>query len=156
LNENILLTTLLCLLTSSFKHDENGWWQSPSRFGTVATNIVRLMPLSADSDVQESFFFDALFALTHGVSSQDHLKTINSQVLMLLRGESQSAKTLAAKCERMLTQDLGEEWLALLPEMLPVIQELLEDDSDDVVRETRRWIRAVEEASGESMESMLG
>ena len=59
------------------------------------------------------------------------------------------------RCERYLTSNLGEEWLALLPEMLPVIAELLEDDDEIVGKETRAWVRAVEEETGESMDSML-
>jgi U3 small nucleolar RNA-associated protein 10 len=59
------------------------------------------------------------------------------------------------KCERSLTDRHGEDWLALLPEMLPFIVELLEDDDEMVEKETRTWIRSVEDILGESLEGML-
>ncbi|KAG9995613.1 hypothetical protein KCU78_g17852, partial [Aureobasidium melanogenum] len=61
----------------------------------------------------------------------------------------------AVKCEQSLTEKLGEDWLALLPEMLPFISELQEDDDEDVERETTAWIRQMESSLGESLEGML-
>ena len=58
-------------------------------------------------------------------------------------------------CERAVTQGLGFEWLNLLPEMLPVISELLEDDNEDVERDTLAWVREIESITGESLEGML-
>ena len=52
-------------------------------------------------------------------------------------------------------QRLDEEWLGLLPEMLPFISELREDDDEMVERETQRWISSVEQILGEDLEGML-
>lgn len=97
----------------------------------------------------------ALTAFASAASSIDHFKTLNSYLLKLMRSETATARLAAVKAERSLTDDLGEEWLALLPEMLPFITELLEDDDEKVERETRLWIRSVEEILGESLEGML-
>jgi U3 small nucleolar RNA-associated protein 10 len=43
----------------------------------------------------------------------------------------------------------------LLPECLPFISELLEDDNAEVVACTRNAITAIEEISGESLDSYL-
>lgn len=44
----------------------------------------------------------------------------------------------------------GEEWLARhVPEMLPAVAELLEDDHDDVERETRLWVGMLEGVLGD-------
>ena len=61
----------------------------------------------------------------------------------------------AVQCEMSLTEKLGEEWLALLPEMLPFISELQEDDDEKVEREVRRWIVKIEGILGESLDTML-
>jgi U3 small nucleolar RNA-associated protein 10 len=50
---------------------------------------------------------------------------------------------------------LGEEWLSMLPEMLPFISELQEDDDEVVEKETHRWIVKIEGVLGESLDSML-
>ena len=61
----------------------------------------------------------------------------------------------AVQCEMSLTEKLGEEWLALLPEMLPFISELQEDDDEMVEQEVRRWILKIEGTLGESLDTML-
>jgi U3 small nucleolar RNA-associated protein 10 len=89
------------------------------------------------------------------VSSADHYKTMNGELLQLMRADNSGTRLAAIKCQRQLTDSLGEDWLALLPEMLPFITELLEDDDEKVERETRLWMRSVEETIGESLEGML-
>jgi U3 small nucleolar RNA-associated protein 10 len=116
---------------------------------------VHLLVLPSAGKVNEKLFLEAIAALARASASQDHFKAINGELLQLLRGDNPIGRASAVKCEVLLTKSLGEEWLALLPEMLPVIAELLEDDDDIVGRETRAWVRAVEEETGESMDSML-
>lgn len=59
------------------------------------------------------------------------------------------------RCQLSLTDRLGEEWLAHLPEMLPLIAELQEDDDEGVERETLQWIKRIESVLGESVAGML-
>jgi U3 small nucleolar RNA-associated protein 10 len=72
-----------------------------------------------------------------------------------MRADESATRLATVKCERSLTDRLGEDWLAMLPEMLPFITELLEDDEEAVEKETRLWIRSVEDILGESLEGML-
>ena len=61
----------------------------------------------------------------------------------------------ALKAEQALTDRLGEEWLTLLPEMLPYISELMEDEDEMVERETRKWVKGIEDILGEKLDDML-
>lgn len=70
-------------------------------------------------------------------------------------GDNPYTRLAAVRCEQKLTERLGEEWLALLPEMLPFINELLEDDDEKVERETRKWVFSIEEVLGEKLDDML-
>lgn len=72
-----------------------------------------------------------------------------------MRSDEAAVRLAAVQCELSLTNRLGEEWLALLPEMLPFINELQEDDDELVERETLRWIKRIEEILGESLGPML-
>ena len=72
-----------------------------------------------------------------------------------MRAEESQTRLATVLCEQELTKVLGEEWLVLLPEMLPFIAELREDDDEGVERETTRWISKVEGVLGESLEGML-
>jgi U3 small nucleolar RNA-associated protein 10 len=72
-----------------------------------------------------------------------------------MRSDAPATRLTAVKCQRSLTDRLGEEWLTMLPEMLPFITDLLEDDDEKIERETRAWIRTAEEILGENLENML-
>jgi len=72
-----------------------------------------------------------------------------------LRNGSPGVRLAVVKCQQAITAKLGEDWLHLLPEMLPYISELQDDDDEVVERENRRWIVGIEEKLGESLDSML-
>ena len=73
-----------------------------------------------------------------------------------MRSESVEVRLAAVKVEMKLYEKMGEEWLGLLPETVPYIAELLEDDSEEVERETQRLIGKVEEFLGEGeLQGML-
>jgi U3 small nucleolar RNA-associated protein 10 len=50
---------------------------------------------------------------------------------------------------------MGEEWLARLPEMLPLISEGMEDEDEEVEAEVRGWVVEIEGILGESLDGML-
>ena len=54
-----------------------------------------------------------------------------------------------------LFTDVGEEYLILLPESLPYLSELLEEDAPDILEATVKLIKFIEELSGESLDSYL-
>lgn len=65
-------------------------------------------------------------------------------------------RLVAVKVEMALYEKMGEEWLGMLPETVPYIAELLEDDEEIVERETQRLIGKVEEFLGEGeLQGML-
>lgn len=73
-------------------------------------------------------------------------------LLKLLRHEEASVRLAAVETERELCERLGQEWLDMLPEMLPFVNEVLEDDDVNVERAGRAWVRYVEGVMGESLE----
>ena len=80
---------------------------------------------------------------------------LNATILQYTRSDSPVVRLAAVRCQQHLTNRLGEEWLALLPEMLPFISELQEDDDETVERETLEWIKKIEHVLGESLTPML-
>jgi U3 small nucleolar RNA-associated protein 10 len=166
----LILSSILGALEKSFEFDQDGklstshllnntdhcpeFWQSPSHFSAVAEPLL-LQLGRPNGDLITEHVIPTITALASAVTSNEHYKTINAEILKLMRSESTATRLAAVKCERSLTDRLGEDWLVLLPEMLPFITELLEDDNEQVERETRAWIRVVEDVLGESLEGML-
>jgi U3 small nucleolar RNA-associated protein 10 len=104
--------------------------------------------------------------LAVAADSTDNYKELNMALMRYLRpstapnaksagGDNPFTRLAALKAEQALTKQLGEEWLALLPEMLPYISELMEDEDESVEREVRKWVKQIEGVLGERLDDML-
>lgn len=145
---------VLGTLSKCFEHDQDDFWQAPAHFGAVAPVLMQQFLLAPQIDV-EADLIPATVELAAAADSQTHQKELNSSLLQHLRSEQTAVRLAAVKCEQALTDRLGEEWLAMLHEMLPRISELQEDDDEVVERETHRWIVKIESVLGESLDAML-
>ncbi|KAI9843176.1 MAG: snoRNA-binding rRNA-processing protein utp10 [Thelocarpon superellum] len=141
-------------LAKALEHDQDDFWQSPDHFDVIAPVLLSQLARAATLPIVE-MAVPTITALAGAVDSGDHHKRMNAAILKHMRSEEDSVRLAAIQCEEALTDRLGEEWLALLPEMLPFISELQEDDDEDVERETHRWIVQMEGVLGESLEPML-
>lgn len=149
-----LWARVLDTLAKSFEHDQDEFWQAPSHFGAVAPVLMKQFAHALSVNLEEDLV-PAIVELAAAADSQAHQKELNSGLLKHLKSEQRAVRLAAVKCEQALTQRLGEEWLAMLHEMLPRISELQEDDDEEVERETHRWIVQIEGVLGESLDSML-
>ncbi|RDW71266.1 hypothetical protein BP6252_07829 [Coleophoma cylindrospora] len=149
-----LWSRVLLTLVKCFQHDQDDFWQAPSHFGAIAPALCNQF-LHASSLPLVQSLIPAIVELAAAADSQDHHKELNTSILKHMRSENASIRLAAVRCQQALTDRLGEEWLAMLPEMLPFISELQEDDDDVVEKETHRWIVKAEGVLGESLDSML-
>ncbi|KAG7123505.1 U3 small nucleolar RNA-associated protein 10 like [Verticillium longisporum] len=152
-----LWSRVLGTLAQSFEHDQDDFWQAPAHFGGVAGVLTGQLTRAGGSDKLDvgAHLIPALIELASAADSADHRKELNMAVLKHLRDERAGVRLAAVKCQQALTDKLGEEWLSALPEMLPYISELQDDDDEAVERETHRWIVKIEGVLGESLDSML-
>jgi len=154
--QELLLKNVLEALSTSFKHDQEDFWQSPNHFNSIsAALLTQLTQSKSPAQVSTLPLIPAITELATAASSPDHHKELNAALLKHMRSSDAEIRLAAVKCEQSLTERLGEDWLALLPEMLPFISELQEDDDETVERETLKWIRMIEGVLGESLEGML-
>ncbi|KAF2843578.1 hypothetical protein M501DRAFT_994555 [Patellaria atrata CBS 101060] len=155
LQSHKLRSVVMNALLKSFQYDQDDFWQNPSHFDVVVDPLLSQLSINS-SDYIIEVVIPAVTEFAAAASSPDHHKEMNSKILKLMHSSKDAHIRLAAvKCEQSLTDRLGEDWLALLPEMLPVISELQEDDDEIVERETLRWIKRIEEILGESLDNML-
>lgn len=145
---------VLATLGKCFEHDQDDFWQAPAHFGAIAPVLMQQFLLAPHVDVEADLIATTV-ELAAAADSQTHQKELNSSLLLHLRSEQTAVRLAAVKCEQALTDRLGEEWLAMLHEMLPRISELQEDDDEVVERETHRWIVKIESVLGESLDAML-
>ncbi|CCF42943.1 U3 small nucleolar RNA-associated protein 10, partial [Colletotrichum higginsianum] len=145
---------VLSTLARCFEHDQDDFWQAPAHFSKAAP-VLTAQFLNASSVDLSAELIPAVVELASAADSQEHQKELNSTILRHLRSEQASVRLAAVKCQQELAEKLGEEWLSALPEMLPYISELQDDDDEVVERETHRWIVKIEGVLGESLDSML-
>jgi U3 small nucleolar RNA-associated protein 10 len=153
-DEKQLWKRVLQTLAKCFEHDQDGFWQAPSHFGAVAPVLVEQFLHAGSMDATEDLI-PAVVELAAAADSQEHHKELNGALLKHLRNGQAAVRLAVVQCQQALTSRLGEEWLQALPEMLPYISELQDDDDEVVERENRRWIVGIEEKLGESLDSML-
>ncbi|KAF2469723.1 uncharacterized protein BDR25DRAFT_263051 [Lindgomyces ingoldianus] len=153
-DEHGLRQPLLGALQKSFQYDQDGFWQAPSHYGTILHPLLKQLTISATAEITNDII-PAITELATASSSFSNHREINAILLKYMRAEETQTRLATVMCEQSLTKRLGEEWLGLLPEMLPFISELREDDDEIVERETQRWILMVEEVLGEGLEDML-
>ena len=156
-------------LRAMFEHDQDGklsssmlsmfltsseFWRSTSRFDTVCSPLLAQLKLTSSREL-DSTLISCITSFATATDSPDHLKIINSKILEHLRSDAAKVRLAAIRCEISLTESLGEEWLSLLPEMLPAISEVMEDDDEGVEKEVRKWAKQIEGILGESLDDML-
>ncbi|KAI1368411.1 armadillo-type protein [Xylaria arbuscula] len=153
-DERELWRKALQVLAQCFEHDQDEFWQAPAHFSAVAPVLISQFAHASSHDLTKELI-PAVVELAATADSQEHQKEVNTSLLKTLRSGHAPVRLTVVKCQQALTDKLGEEWLSMLPEMLPYISELQEDDDEDVERETNRWIVGIETVLGESLDSML-
>ncbi|KAF2726237.1 hypothetical protein K431DRAFT_214057 [Polychaeton citri CBS 116435] len=157
-----LLSLLLQYLTSSFTHDADNWWANPSHFSAISSPLLALIgtakPLSVAADSNNDLI-DRIVSTTiafASASSMEQVREISQVLLTHIRSGDAAIRLAAVRIQAGITERYEEDWLELLPESLPAISELLEDDDEKVERETLKWVKIIEEVTGESVSGMLG
>lgn len=83
-------------------------------------------------------------------------KPLNHVILEACSHESRcEVRKAGISCLLSIIQELGEEYMVLLPECLPVLSELLEDQDEEIVDMAKECIRRGEELLGESLDENL-
>lgn len=152
-DERGMLTFLPTLYSVYFANSSSiqDFWQSPTHFDKIAPAL-----LSSLNGATARLTTPAIVELANAAQSEEHFKFINTQVLQHMRSEDAGVRLAAVEAMTELYAKMGEEWLPWLPESVPLIAELMEDDEEDVERAVQRLIVKVEEFLGMGeLEAML-
>ena len=82
-------------------------------------------------------------------------KPLNHAVLMCTRDPRSTVRLGALSVVHALFRGLKEQFLVLLPETIPFIAELMEDEDVLVEKECQQVIKTIEKLSGESLDDYL-
>jgi U3 small nucleolar RNA-associated protein 10 len=152
-----LLQAVVGSLRLCFKYDTpSDGFMNRERVSAVAEPLVRHLALAAhDANYAAEAIAPSVAQLAAVAGVAEAWKTLNYSVLLLMREESSAVRLAALETLHNCFSTVGEEYLVMLPESLSFLSELLEDKDTRVEAKCRSVLRAVEELSGESLDSYL-
>ncbi|KAJ1026239.1 hypothetical protein NDA18_003896 [Ustilago nuda] len=149
----------------SAKNDQGVFW-NPTRVAKIVSPLLDQMNLLngtktrfVESNEFVSLVGPVLVGLLKNVNDEATLKLFNSK---LLQRASATRTTNSLLIRSTATQLLTQMWhaqkdhlLALVPETIAQLSELLEDDDEEIVQHANEFRTEIEGALGESLESYL-
>jgi hypothetical protein len=99
---------------------------------------------------------ECMVALALAAGDEQKWKPLNHLVLQACSNETRpEVRKAGVSCLLSLIKTIGEEYMVLIPECLPVLSELLEDTDEEIAGMTQECIQMSEELLGESLEDSL-
>ncbi|QLL33814.1 hypothetical protein HG536_0F01390 [Torulaspora globosa] len=151
-----LRRVVLNSLTSSFKYDRDEYWKSTSRFEAICEPLVN--QLSNVESVIGKYLVKAIASLAANNNRvNDHNKLMHKLLVNHMQSScSSNEKLWTVRSLKLIYSKVGESWLALLPQLVPTIAELLEDEDEEVEHAVRsELVRVVENVLGEPFDRYL-
>ncbi|XP_054724260.1 HEAT repeat-containing protein 1-like [Uloborus diversus] len=147
-----LLVHILDTLNFCFLYDD-GKLLDKEYFDAVMQPIVdQLENLSADDLYQkriENHLASCVAHLMTAVSDNNLWKKLNYQILLKTRHDSPKVRFAALQVIREVVKEMGDSYLVLLPESIPFLAEMMEDESSEVEEECQSVIIEMEKILGE-------
>lgn len=152
-----LLSAIISTLHHVFVHC-NDDFINEHRFKTLMPPLVDQLEnhlvLAEDRKELQQSLSNCLAQLA--VATNDVLwKQLNTQVLLKTRITTPEVRILAFNSSVAIARKLGESFAPLLPETVPFIAELLEDEHENVEKNTRSGVQELESILGESLQKYL-
>lgn len=147
---------LLCLeyTLKADAHDGGQWIRADdnSRYHSLLGPLTKLL----QSEQSLPGAISCITSLACAAGNEQLWKPLNHGVLVACSNERQSnVRNSGIRCLLSLIQALGEEYMVLLPECLPVLSELLEDSDEDTAGIAQECVSLSEDLLGESLQDSL-
>lgn len=144
-------------LTKSFLYDTEGVWKQDSR-------NEKLMKLLADqlepkgvtrvatyAERMKAHLVPCLAEYAVSVGTEKNNKALNQAILARCRSGDVEVRLAAVWALQEIWEKAGEDFLPMLPQTVPVVAELLEDDDATVERTARELALRVQDIIGEDL-----
>lgn len=151
-----LVKSILCTLQNVFLHDSKGFINT-NRFEILMQPIVDQLEnrLTLENEELQQVLTACIAQLAVTVSSDIMWKQLNQQVLLKTRTNIPEVRILSFNCCVEIARKLGDDFTTLLPETVPFVAELFEDENPRVEKNTRKAVQELEGILGESLQKYL-
>ncbi|ESP03635.1 hypothetical protein LOTGIDRAFT_224297 [Lottia gigantea] len=156
--QNVLITSILDCLSKCFLYDNEGFLTS-DRFETVMQPIVDQidnLPYNKKESIYKNRVTNHLVPCIGNLVLAAHddslWKKLNYQILLKTRHSDALVRMAALEIEDEFHKKLGLDFMTLLPETIPFLAELMEDDNEEVESKSHRVIVEMEKTLGEPLQ----
>lgn len=153
------LLKLICLTLQSIFYHDNSNILTKERFEMLMQPLIDQLENVTDSDksgnlidVVQNDVIPLLGEIASSVADDTCQKLLNYQILLKSRHVSSTVRYLSLKAVEEVGKRMGGEYSMLLPESIPFLSELMEDDDEEVEAECHAVIRSLEKAVGEPLQ----
>lgn len=157
-----LIKQVVLALYKCFLYDSDGWLDE-AKFKTVSAPLVRLVgayfiPAYTTEYIKFMTNYIVPTAVQLIVSTSGHddwWQEFNHQVLVQTRSPINAVKLTAIRVVRECFERLSQEYLPLLPDVIPFLADLLEAEDAEVEKMAQELRRQLESLSGEELTAYL-
>ncbi|KAM7353776.1 HEAT repeat containing 1 homolog l(2)k09022 [Cochliomyia hominivorax] len=151
-----LIRAILNTLFNIFLHDSKDFINA-QRFEYLMPAIVDQLEnrLVLEQESLQQILNNCIAQLAVDVSNDVLWKQLNYQVLLKTRTSIPEVRIFAFNCCVEIARKLGDDFTTLLPETVPFIAELFEDENPRVEKNTRKSVQELEVILGESLQKYL-
>nr|XP_002737451.2 PREDICTED: LOW QUALITY PROTEIN: HEAT repeat-containing protein 1 [Saccoglossus kowalevskii] len=152
----LLLQYIIGCLHKCFLYDTEGFLNR-ERFECLMQPIVdQIDNLQGGIEVYKermtSYLTPCIGQLLVAAGDDSSWKPLNYQVLLKMRSDSAKVRFAALTVLQEIHSKLGEDFQILIPEAIPFLAELLEDESEEVEKQCHQVIEEIEKTFGESLQ----
>ncbi|XP_050309116.1 HEAT repeat-containing protein 1 [Anthonomus grandis grandis] len=152
----LLLTYVLRTLEVIFTYD-NKKLINRDNFELLMQPMVDLLETELDGidnlvKNAETLIIPTIVQFSVAVADDTLWKEMNYQILLKMRNSNAEIRLIALKCLGEVVGKLREDFLPLLPETIPFLAELLEDEDERVEKACQKTIREMEKMLGEPLQ----
>ncbi|XP_062547268.1 HEAT repeat-containing protein 1 homolog [Armigeres subalbatus] len=147
-----ILRTLLSILV----HDNQNFINS-IRFDTLLQPLADQLEntlIFEDNEIR-GLVVNCLAQMTVAVADDTLWRQLNHQVLIKTRNNDPEIRLFALQACTEVARKIGENFAPLLPETIPFLAELLEDENQAVEKAVQKTVREVEKVTGEPLHKYL-
>ncbi|RKP35774.1 hypothetical protein BJ085DRAFT_15497, partial [Dimargaris cristalligena] len=134
----------------AIRHDKDDFCR-PQVFEQLLTPMVQQVVQIALTTKSTTVVAPALGALAKRYNKEDQWKALNHQVLMFTRNPHNYVRVAALLIIQHLYNTLKEELLILLPETIPFLFEVIEDEDPWVEKTAQQTVNLIEQYLGEPL-----
>ncbi|XP_062980420.1 HEAT repeat-containing protein 1 isoform X2 [Elgaria multicarinata webbii] len=153
----VLLQSILDCLHKIFLFDSHHF-VSKERAGTLMMPLVNQLEniLGGEERFQERVGMHLIPCIAQfavAMADDSLWKPLNYQILLKMRHESPKVRFAALLALKELAEKIRENYMVLLPESIPFLAELMEDECEEVEHQCQKTIQQLEVILGEPLQS---